>query len=642
MKQFYRGENKSSSGGSSGRAKNAQSQDATSGVPLTGWEAKRPAPPQQPRGMPYREAKNGKGIPPSIASNSDNKTGSSRSCWSYASQQWNAPQKKHAHVGDRHDDALIAERRKAYTSMSTAAHRSNYASRADPRSNTESSSPRMCLVKRLNGNVEQIDMKDIHTAFPNYIPYERKDNNALLSSVFCPEEDAKQTQGKVGDISNLPVVYQNVELNLDLVKKCRQASTSRKAFSDIPMSRNRQRSDKPSAKIKLPIGTPPASQTARGSHQKAAPPSRSFSCNNAIYNAPPCHPSNGLRSTSQKRNLSKVPTWKNAPAGESNFSSSGRSPIRRFQSAQNATTLPLRSPEVVTPKRDATRQTSLLKPHVIPMLLKHSTNMILSQLKKMKGNQRIHTKGTTMKVKNTKQQEAQFEQRSFSKKQMDKQPTADGKMDQVVYPRYNSSSVKDCHQVVVGSNSGGSSPVGGKNGDLTLQGLLAKKTKVKSIEKEKYIEKVNAYKVVYQSHDFVSIYQNGGDRTIKDHCIDVSSLLCIPGYVGGYLCESNSTVNHSHANGKGNPQVEGEQEEDTKRRGSTASARSFTTHPQPEQGQLWIDPDVDLLNDDPILYHLRKAVNSSPTLNVDLQYLVLLNERLKNREPLGDSLWGWR
>lgn len=152
------------------------------------------------------------------------------------------------------------------------------------------------------------------------------------------------------------------------------------------------------------------------------------------------------------------------------------------------------------------------------MLLKHSTNMILSQLKskaalyylvlpphihyvatftygltpklcrrptvkhisplplatlptEMKGNQRIHTKGTTMKVKNTKQQEAQFEQRSFSKKQMDKQPTADGKMDQVVYPRYNSSSVKDCHQVVVGSNSGGSSPVGGKNGDLTLQGV---------------------------------------------------------------------------------------------------------------------------------------------------------------------------
>ncbi|KMZ82332.1 hypothetical protein PVIIG_04446 [Plasmodium vivax India VII] len=627
MKQFYRGENKSSSGGSSGRAKNAQSQDATSGVPLTGWEAKRPAPPQQPRGMPYREAKNGKGIPPSIASNSDNKTGSSRSCWSYASQQWNAPQKKHAHVGDRHDDALIAERRKAYTSMSTAAHRSNYASRADPRSNTESSSPRMCLVKRLNGNVEQIDMKDIHTAFPNYIPYERKDNNALLSSVFCPEEDAKQTQGKVGDISNLPVVYQNVELNLDLVKKCRQAST---------ITNGKKKKKKTHiciyiyvcVKIKLPIGTPPASQT--GKLTRVTPGEgirKSFSrMGERSRVEAEVVAEVAAEVAAEKRNLSKVPTWKNAPAGESNFSSSGRSPIRRFQSAQ----------------RDATRQTSLLKPHVIPMLLKHSTNMILSQLKKMKGNQRIHTKGTTMKVKNTKQQEAQFEQRSFSKKQMDKQPTADGKMDQVVYPRYNSSSVKDCHQVVVGSNSGGSSPVGGKNGDLTLQGLLAKKTKVKSIEKEKYIEKVNAYKVVYQSHDFVSIYQNGGDRTIKDHCIDVSSLLCIPGYVGGYLCESNSTVNHSHANGKGNPQVEGEQEEDTKRRGSTASARSFTTHPQPEQGQLWIDPDVDLLNDDPILYHLRKAVNSSPTLNVDLQYLVLLNERLKNREPLGDSLWGWR
>ncbi|GAB66722.1 hypothetical protein PCYB_095060 [Plasmodium cynomolgi strain B] len=421
------GKNKTS-GESSDRANYSPSQDAIAGVPLIGWEAESVATPKQQRDISYREAKNGKkGIPPSIASNSDNKTGSSRSCWSYAPPKWNAQKKKHTHVNDNH----IVETKKAYTSISTAPHRSNYTYRADPRTKTESSSPRICLVKRLNGKLEQIDMKDIQTAFPNYIPYERNDNGAFLSSVFSPVEDTEQqTQGKVGDISNLPVVI-------------------------------RQGSAKSSAKIKLPIGTPPTSQTgkltrvtpreglgkalhageraggvsdvyshgaipwcypmilshARGSHQKAPPPSRSFSCNNTIYNPSACNPSNGLRSTSQKRTFSNVQTSYNSPGGGSNFSSCGQSPIRRFQSAQNATTLSLRSPKVVTPKRDATPQTSLLKPYAIPMLLKHSTNMILNQLKKKKGNQRTHTKGTNMNVRNKdKQKEVQFESNSFSKK----------------------------------------------------------------------------------------------------------------------------------------------------------------------------------------------------------------------------------
>ncbi|ANQ08203.1 Uncharacterized protein PCOAH_00027860 [Plasmodium coatneyi] len=626
MKQFYHGKNKTS-GESFNRANYVLSQDATAGVPLTGWEAERAATPEQQRSISYREAKNGKGIPFSIASNIANKTGSSRSFWSYSPPEWNAQKKEQTHMDDNH----IVETKKTYTSVSTAPHRSNYAYRADARPNTQTSSTSICLVKRLNGKVEQIDMKDIQTAFPNYIPYERDDKSTFLSSVFSSPEDTEKTQGMVGDISNLPVVYQNVELNLDLVKKCRQASTSRKAFSQI-----RQRSVKPSAKIKLPIGTTPTSPTARSSYQKAPPPSRSFSCNNTIYNPSACHPSNGLRSTSQKRTFSNVQTWYNAPGGGSNFPSCGKSPIRRFQSAQNTTTLSICSPEVVAPKRDATPQTSVLKPYGIPMLLKHSTNMILSQLKKMKGNEKTHAKGTTKNVKNNaKQKEVQFEPSSFSKKEMDNQPTVDGKIDKVDYPRRNSSSVKDYHKVVVDSNPCSSYPVGGKKGDLTLQRLLAKKTKVKSIEKEKYIEKVNSYKVIYQSDDFVSIYQNGGDKIMKDHCMDVSSLLCIPGYAGGYLCESNSTVHHSHAKGKENPQ-----EENTKRSGSIASARSITTHPQQEQGKLWIDPDVDLLNDDLILYHLRKAVNSSLTLNVDLQYLVLLNESLKNREWVGNSLWG--
>ncbi|EUD67295.1 hypothetical protein C922_02445 [Plasmodium inui San Antonio 1] len=603
MKRFYHRQNKTS-GGSSHRANCARSQNARAGVPSTGCEAESTSTPQQPRGISYREAKKGKkGIPRSIASNSDNKTGSSRSCWSYALPDWNAPKKKQKHV-DNH----IVETKKAYTSISTAPHRSKYAHRPDPRPNIESSSPRICLVKRLNGKVEKIDMKDIQTAFPNYIPYEKNDNSALLSSVFSSAEETDQTQGKVGDISNLPVVYQDVELNLDLVKKCRQASKSRNPFSGI-----RQRSAKPFSTVKLPIGTTRTSQTARRSNQKAPRPSRSFSCNNTIYNPSAFHPKNGLKSTPQKRTFSNVQTWSNTPGGGSNFSSSGRSPIRRFQSAQTDT---------------PPQQTILQKPYVIPMLLRHSTNMILSQLRKMKANQRTDTKGTSINIKNKeKQKEVQVGPSSFSKKQMDNQTIVNGKRDKVDYPCDNSSSVKDYHQVVVGTNCCSSSPVGGKKGDLTLQRLLAKKTKVKSIEKEKYIEKVNPYKVIHQSDDFASIYQNRGDRITNDHCIDVSSLLCIPGYVGAYLCESNSTVNHSYVNGKGKTQ-----EKDTKRSGSITSARSFTTHPQQEQGQLPIYPDLHLLNDDIILYYLEKAINSSPTLNVDLKYLLFLSETLKNRK----------
>ncbi|KJP85849.1 hypothetical protein AK88_04497 [Plasmodium fragile] len=594
MKQFYHGENKTS-GASSDRANKTLSQDEIAGVPLTGWKAESAGSPEQQRSISYREAKNGNVIPPSIASNSDNKTGSSRSCWSYSPPDLNAQKNKQTHMHDNH----IAETKKAHTPISTPL--------------------RICLVKRLNGKVEQIHMKDIHTAFPNYIPYERNDNSAFLSSVFSSSEDKDKTQGKVGDISNLPVVYQNVELNLDLVKKCRQASTSRKAFSDA----------KRCAKIKLPIGTTPSpSQTGN------------FSCNNTIYNPSGCHPSNGLRSTSQKRTFSNVQTWNSATRQGSNFFSCGQSPIRRFQSAQhpqNETTLSLCSPQVVASKRDATPQTSLLKPYAMPMLLKHSTNMILSQLKKTKGNERTHAKGTSTTIKNKdKQKEVQFGPSAFSKKQIDNQPIVDGQIDKVEYPRSNGS-FKDYHQVVASSHSCSNSPVGCKKEDLTLQRMLAKTTKVKSIEKEKYIEKVNSYKVIYQSDDFVSIYQNRGDKIINDHCIDVSTLLCIPGYAGGYLCESNSTINQSHANGK-----ENSQEEDTKGSGSVASARSFTAHPKQEEDKLWIDPNVDLLNEDLILYHLRKAINSSLTLNVDLQYLALLNKRLKNRDSVGNSLWGPR
>ncbi|CAA9988472.1 conserved Plasmodium protein, unknown function [Plasmodium knowlesi strain H] len=631
MKPFYHGKNKTS-GESSNRANYALSHGVTGGVPLIGWEGESPGTPQQPRGISYREGKKGKDIPPSIASKRDNKTGSSLSWWNSFPSELNTQRKKSIHMNDNH----IVEVGKTYTSINTTTNRSNYAYRADARTNTEANSTGICLVKRLNGKIEQIDMRDIQTAFPNYIPYERNENNTLLSSVFNSADDTEKSKGKVGDISNLPVVYQNVELDLDLVKKCRQASTSRKAFSQM-----RQRSVKHSAKIKLPIGIPPLGQTALGSHRKTLLPPRSFSCNNTIYNPSDCRQSSVLRSTSQKRTFSNVQTWYSAPGGESNFPSCGKCPIKRFPSAQHpehASTMSLCSPEVVPPKKDATPQTSLLKRYATPMLLKHSTNMILSQLKKMKGSHGIHEKGTCMKLENKeKQKEVQFEPSSFSKKHMDHQPAVDGKIDKVDYPRCNSSSVKNYHQVDVRSNPCNISTGGYRGGDLTLQKLLAKKTKVKSIEEEKYIEKVNSYKVIYQSDDFVSIYQNGGDKIIKDHCIDMSSLLCIPGYVGGYLCESNSTVHHSHANGKENPQ-----EKDIERSGSIVSARSFTTHAQQEQGKLWIDPDVDLLNDNLILYHLRKAIDSSLTLNVDLQYLVLLNEKLKNRKSVGESLRGLR
>eukprot|EP00366_Plasmodium_knowlesi_P001956 XP_002259453.1 hypothetical protein, conserved in Plasmodium species [Plasmodium knowlesi strain H] len=599
MKPFYHGKNKTS-GESSNRANYALSHGVTGGVPLIGWEGESPGTPQQPRGISYREGKKGKDIPPSIASKRDNKTGSSLSWWNSFPSELNTQRKKSIHMNDNH----IVEVGKTYTSINTTTNRSNYAYRADARTNTEANSTGICLVKRLNGKIEQIDMRDIQTAFPNYIPYERNENNTLLSSVFNSADDTEKSKGKVGDISNLPVVYQNVELDLDLVKKCRQASTSRKAFSHV----------KHSAKIKLPIGIPPLGQTgtftlviAREGLGEAFH-SWGYAWEH-VYEVP-------------KRTFSNVQTWYSAPGGESNFPSCGKCPIKRFPSAQ----------------KDATPQTSLLKRYATPMLLKHSTNMILSQLKKMKGSHGIHEKGTCMKLENKeKQKEVQFEPSSFSKKHMDHQPAVDGKIDKVDYPRCNSSSVKNYHQVDVRSNPCNISTGGYRGGDLTLQKLLAKKTKVKSIEEEKYIEKVNSYKVIYQSDDFVSIYQNGGDKIIKDHCIDMSSLLCIPGYVGGYLCESNSTVHHSHANGKENPQ-----EKDIERSGSIVSARSFTTHAQQEQGKLWIDPDVDLLNDNLILYHLRKAIDSSLTLNVDLQYLVLLNEKLKNRKSVGESLRGLR
>ncbi|GAW81211.1 hypothetical protein, conserved [Plasmodium gonderi] len=568
MKQFCDRENEKNSGFLFKRENCTHSQEMVRRVSLdrndtqihnfTSQSSKRT---HSPHELSSREIKSGKSVPLTIAPNYHNKTSSSHSCSKYTCSELNTIKKKDMYI---HQKEKIQKNKCTSTSM--LPQKSNYVNGANLRGSNQCSNkkntPMTCVVKRLNGITEQINIKDIATILPNYIPYERKNNNTLLSSVFKTENDFENSHKNLGNISNLPVVYQNVELNLDLVKKCREASTSRKpSFS----SQELQQPDK-------------------------------YVITRVNY-------------------------------------------CKRL----------IKRPHINMYMKECLHVSTcdINKPQVTPMLLKHSTNMILSKLKKMKCTGRTQSSTTVTNLTDNKfKKGTQFPQGDFSKNKIHGQSMVNRKVDETDIHRFNSSSLQSHDQAI--SKSFSKSSLMNERQDMVLQGALAKRTRVKSIEKKKCIEKVNSYKVVYESDDFVSIYKNRGEKTTNEKCIDVSSLLCIPGYVGRYLCESNSTLNYSHAQHN-----EYQQEKDKIQDGkkvnenlfkydkhdeNTTSVISPSPHEQHKHEQLCDGFENIFANDDMISYYLTKAVNCSPTLNLDLHYIMILNEITKRRESIRNTV----
>ncbi|SBT35860.1 conserved Plasmodium protein, unknown function [Plasmodium ovale wallikeri] len=86
-----------------------------------------------------------------------------------------------------------------------------------------------CILKKINGDIKEINIKDINTTLPNYIPY-RKKEDTNISAIFKTGEKFTSAHNTTLEVlTNLPTVYEEVHMDWQLVQKCKEASFSRNA-----------------------------------------------------------------------------------------------------------------------------------------------------------------------------------------------------------------------------------------------------------------------------------------------------------------------------------------------------------------------------------------------------------------------------
>ncbi|SCP04774.1 conserved Plasmodium protein, unknown function [Plasmodium ovale] len=542
-----------------------------------------------------------------------------------------------------------------------------------------------CILKKINGDIKEINIKDINTTLPNYIPYRKKEDTNISAIFKTGGKFTSAHNTTLETLTNLPTVYEKVHMDWQLVQKCREASLSRnasinnchysdKAFSKIKLSVERSVTGSTGAYSGLMCGECYNWQDKDAQRTKVAAfacphkLSRSFSCSIVNCNTPSKGVEKINRAVSQKLIVCNAEKVYNTPVGEAKFRGFENEMIK-FESVQDS--LKFHSSEVKHIKSVVSPDINSIKENLTPMVLKHSKNMILSKLRSLNSKRagssrhgenspedRVSENATGSPRWNSPKRKNNKHKPSYMTPHIDKH--RDNKEENEHTP-YNNNLLPYSYRGVLNDHK---KEIHEKtkllfvhsDQNVTLEKILAEKPRVKSIEKKKYIERINGYKVIYKSDDFVSIYKKEDNRTIGEQCFDVSSLLCKPGYVGNYLCESNSTFNDSNV--RENQKVMGTLEDDEYDRehandnawcmgkkcdrltyGGIYTMKENTATNEPHafvEGEQLNTMD-DLEKDDKILYHLTKAINSSPTLNVDLQYILIFNDMLQKQKSTNDE-----
>ncbi|SBT71543.1 conserved Plasmodium protein, unknown function [Plasmodium malariae] len=553
-----------------------------------------------------------------------------------------------------------------------------------------------CILKKINGEIKELNVKDIKTKLPNYVPYHQK-TESVTTSLFKNKKTFSSTPTTIESITNLPIVYDNVHMNTDLVKKCRQASQNK-----LSILRNCNWSNKILSKIKLPVGKNLNSQSVtntrlkRGEFQNSyneylqniSGPTfnplsnnvRSVSCHHISYCNDNNKEQNTIRSVSQKLIFCNTEVVYDTPVGEAKFRGF-QDDLIKLESVQKKDALLFHSSQVRLVKSVVTPDMDSLKDNLTGMVLKHSKNMILSKLKSLKNNnhnnfQYRHNSSTRKSILKNKAKISKWN--STNSRGNSESHLSDRVEKEEVCSYDHPYSLEDYNEKLNNSKklscNEGVPLFGNSAQDVTVERLLAEKPKIKSIQKKKCIEKISCYKVIHKSDDFISIYKNEGERTRNEPCIDVSSLLCKPGYVGNYLCESNSTKNYCHAMEEDDEIASRNEEEgvnmntlykmkkkkknynnNNNNNSSNKSDNNNSSNKSDNNNNSEVDNNLTSTNNyelneklqideyghiqeeyntqynfenDEILYHLRKAVICSPTLNLDLQYITLFDEIL--------------
>ncbi|CAD2105195.1 hypothetical protein YYG_02068 [Plasmodium vinckei petteri] len=491
------------------------------------------------------------------------------------------------------------------------------------------------LLKKINGELKELNNLDTSKILKNYIPYTKTNKFDIFTDLT--QKDFSYKYYDINNFDNLPTIYQTQNLDTDLVKKCRDASKN--VPTDI--SKHCQCSKKEMKKIKEAINGSPCSNLPN--QQNAA--SKHLIYPREQIQRLSCSNINGKNKSknliNSKKNICNFPSINKSQSlilqkddktcqtsQAKNHKKQKEDHMPNHEQPQTCSHLNI----PIKPKRNATTT-----------LLNHSKNMIISKIKTEKNN-------LSPLYKKEKDLIASLKHYFVNNSKLNKVQ----KISNLVHKNYNQERSQSKNKL----SDKNKTFFENYKQNLTIEKVLGQTARVRSVEKKKYIEKINQYKVISKNSHFVSIYKNKENKNLNDQTVDLANLLCTPGYVGNYLYESNSTNENLIDNVKKNEKSENElANEQNHIRPANVQAKN-------EQPNLFFvkndlqAPKCSNLNEpskinntheecqiknkinnqfltnqsDEILFHMTKAINSSPTLNLDIQYITLFIELLKNQK----------
>ncbi|CRG96500.1 conserved Plasmodium protein, unknown function [Plasmodium gallinaceum] len=531
------------------------------------------------------------------------------------------------------------------------------------------------ILKKLNGEIKELNIKDASSILENYIPYQN--NNISTENKFKTKRSLSSTINNLEDLNNLPIVYE--ERNLDLVKKCREAS--KKKIINKYCSKS-----KIPSKIKLPIKKSFKILTNSNlklkygdcclykENEKKKRPSTTFNYSSKKYRSLSCINMNNVnhndknknREISQKSLLCNSEEFYTTPIGEAKLCGFEKE-LMKFKSVQNKINI-FHPSQVNYNKTINSSNINSVKKNLTPLVLKHSKNMILSKLKKLKPKKINNSKYRSSSLVDNILGKENFSKWNLLENNESLKNTTNFKIENKIINEKRKSKISSENEDLYilnynkklnqskNLNSGkNESPFQINERDLTLSKILAEKPIVKSTEKKKVIEKINDYKVIYKSEDFVGIYKSNEDNEKKKNFIDFTSLLCKPGYIGDYLCETTSTINLSYIKKRKEENKYKKISEDnnnenekirenntsfnneyyTKENMAKGESEKINVEHQHQPNETTKYRNIFELNkneNDEILYYLKEAVKNSPTINVDLQYIMIIFNEILEKE----------
>ncbi|SOV16112.1 conserved Plasmodium protein, unknown function [Plasmodium sp. gorilla clade G2] len=397
-----------------------------------------------------------------------------------------------------------------------------------------------CILKKLNGEIKELNLNNIHEILPNYIPYQQsiQDKYDIFKNKITCSYSYTSTQ----------TMDKRKCSKLGFIQKCTKVFKMKKDENKMHTCTN------VCQKIKLPI-------------------------NNNL---------NDIQALDDEDELC---------AFEKN--------LTKKEAVQRKNLLLYQSSYIKHNKNANFQNINSVKENVSPIVLKHSRNMILSKKKnlKFKHMSSIPIVEDTQKKQNIYQTNNHIDITTIKNTDKKNKIYDDKKEKSIFQQNVNNKQSNNFLEI---------SSFDEKNSNIKLE---QHNHKNKCNIKDTCVKKKMNYKVIYQSDE-------DKNKKTPNECIDTSSLLCKPGYVEKYLYESNSSISCSPNNDKNRNAINNNN--------NFKKLNERTNIIQNSESHDYIEKNnINIYKYDDILYYMKKAIYNSPTYNIDIQYMSILNEILQ-------------